>query len=100
MKVFCFRCQDGRGSIQLPKIFPKSISDAWVLIYIVAFAARDDGKLWEIAWGELRQDRGGDTSEKTGWTDGKSWEIVWGELCWEGARQKRRQGQRTGNREK
>jgi len=43
---------------------------------------------------------GSDTSETTGWTDGKLWEIAWGELRWEGARRKRRQGGRTGNREK
>ena len=33
----------------------------------------------------------------TGWTDGKLWEIAWGELRWEGATLQRRRGGRTGN---
>jgi hypothetical protein len=36
----------------------------------------------------------------TSWTDGKLWEIAWGELRWEEARLKSRQGGQTGNRGK
>ena len=36
----------------------------------------------------------------TGWTEGKLWEMARGELRWEGARWKRRQGGRRGSRGK
>jgi hypothetical protein len=79
-----------------------------------------DGKLWEIAWGELcwegaevhgreamgnsvgraGKERDGsddrvDGGESLRWID---WGILyWGELRWEGARWKRRHSARTGN---
>ena len=61
-----------------------------------------EGKLWEIAWGELRWEgaRRKRHEATTRWTEGKPWEIAWGELCWEGARRKRGQGGRRGNRGK
>ena len=43
---------------------------------------------------------GSEMETMTGWTDGKLWEIARGELFWEGARWKRRQGGRKGNRGK
>ena len=71
-----------------------------------------EGKLWEIAC-DVGKERYGsddrvkpeemgrrDTEATTGWTDGKQWKIAWGEFRWEGARWKRRQGGRTGNRRK
>ena len=39
---------------------------------------------------------GSETEAWTPWTDGKLWEIAWGELRWEGARRKRGHGGRTG----
>ena len=41
-----------------------------------------------------------ETEATTGWRDGKLWEIAWGELRWEEARLKSRQGGQTGNRGK
>ena len=53
-----------------------------------------NNSLGRASWGRS------DTEATTGWTPGKPWEIAWGELCWEGARWKRRQGGRQGNRGK
>ena len=44
--------------------------------------------------------RRSDAEATTRWTERKPWEIAWGELLWEGARRKRRQGGRKGNRRK
>ena len=61
------------------KVFPTSISDAWVLVSFIL-------------------PRGGsDTEATTGWTDGKPWEIAW-EVWWEEAKWKCGHAGRTGNR--
>ena len=41
-----------------------------------------------------------DSGVTTGWTEGKLWEIALGELRWEGAIRDGRQGGQKGNREK
>jgi len=77
----------------------------------------DDGKPWEIAWGELRwkgairkrrqggessvgKERYGSGKERYGSDNrvdgGDAWEIALGELRGEGVMRKRRQGGRTG----
>ena len=80
-------------------LFPKSISDAWVLVYFTlprrgdnsATTGWTDGKPWEIAWGELSWE-GARRKRWHGGTVGKPWEIAWGELRWKGATRNRRQG--------
>ena len=41
-----------------------------------------------------------ETEATIGWTEGKPWEIAWEEFRGEGARRKRREGGRKGNRGK
>ena len=79
-------------------IFPKSISDAWVLVWLHLLRGRDtdltrrwtEGKPWEIAWGELRWE-GTDGSDD--WVDGgetvgnSMGRVLWGRIEMEGTRE-------------